>query len=224
MNPAQTNSSQPTRVLLADDHPTFRLGLKHIILTDDSFSVSGEAGDGACALAMIRELHPAIAVVDWDMPGLNGLELTKRVRAERLATQIIILTMHDDESLVNGAMDAGVSGFVLKDNAIEDILEGLCAVRDGEIYLSPAVSNHVLKRIRRKADLLQTRPGLESLTATEQRVLAQVASGRTNKEIATDLFISPRTVETHRRNICDKLDLHGSHSLMQFALEHRDLL
>lgn len=173
---------------------------------------------------MIRERQPAIAVVDWNMPGLDGLALTRRVREDRLPTRIVILTMHNEARLVNAAMDMGVSAFVLKDNAVEDILHSLRAVRDGRTYLSPAVANHVLKRSFRRADLLQEKPGLEGLTATERKVLRFVAEGQTTKEIAGAMSVSPRTIETHRRNICEKLQLSGSHSLMQFALENRDAL
>lgn len=216
--------SRPTPILLADDHPTFRLGLKQIVGSDDSFSIIGEAGDGEVALDLIREQSPEIAVVDWDMPGMNGLDLVKHVRSEQLPTQIIILTMHDTESLVTAAVDAGVSGFVLKDNAIEDILDGLRAVRDGRVFLSPAVSQHVIQRQARRAGLQQQHPALQSLTPSEHRILLLVAEAKTSKEIAAELSVSPRTVDTHRKNICDKLDLTGSHSLMQFAVQNRSLI
>lgn len=214
----------PTSILLADDHPTFRLGLKQVVGSDDSFSIIGETGDGESAMSLIREYSPEIAVVDWDMPGLNGLELVHHVRSEQLSTRVILLTMHDLESLVTAAMDAGVSGFVLKDNAIEDILVGLRAVRDGQVFLSPAVSQHVIQRQARRRDLRQQLPGLQSLTPSERRILLLVAEAKTSKEIAAELSVSPRTVDTHRKNICDKLELSGSHSLMQFAINNRSLI
>ncbi len=220
----ESNECRPTTLLMADDHPTFRLGLKQVIARDESFVIIGEVGDGATALERIRSSRPDIAVVDWDMPKLDGLELTRRVRADRLPTRIIILTMHDEESLVNEAVEIGVGGFVLKDNAVEDILEALRTVRDGRPYLSPAVAHHVLRRSRRRVDLREKKPGLEELTAMERRVLAGVATGRTSKEIAAGLSVSPRTVDTHRRNICAKLGLSGSHALVQFAVENREAL
>jgi len=216
--------SATTKVIIADDHPTFRLGLAAIIHQDARFQIVGEAGNGLEALNLIQKHEPAMAVVDWDMPGIDGLELTRRVRQTNLATRIIILTMHEEESLFNEAMDVGVSGFVLKDHAVNDILDGLRAVDQGDVFLSPAVSNYLLRRSRRTADLRQQKPGLDLLTIMERKVLKRVAENRTTKEIARDLGVSPRTIETHRRNICQKLELSGSHRLLQFALKHREAL
>lgn len=213
--------SSETKIVIADDHPTFRLGLAAAIARDERFQIVGEASDGSEALQLILKLRPPIAVADWDMPGLNGLDLTRRVRQARLPTRVIILTMHEEETLFNEAMDAGVSGFVLKDNAVNDILDCLRAVDRGDAYLSPVVSSYLLRRSRRIADLRQARPGLDHLTPMEKRVLKQVAENRTTKEIARNLGVSPRTIETHRRNICQKLELAGSHRLLQFALKHQ---
>jgi DNA-binding NarL/FixJ family response regulator len=146
------------------------------------------------------------------------------VRQNNLSTRVIILTMHEEESLFNEAMDVGVSGFVLKDHAVNDILDSLRAVDRGDVYLSPVVSNYLLRRSRRAADLRQQKPGLGQLTVMEKRVLIRVAENRTTKEIAQDLGVSPRTIETHRRNICQKLELTGSHRLLQFALKHKEAL
>jgi DNA-binding NarL/FixJ family response regulator len=213
-----------TKVIIADDHPTFRLGLAAIISQDSRFQIVGEAQDGAEAWRLIQSYRPAVAVVDWNMPGMDGLEITRQVRRSKLATRVIILTMHEEESLFNEAMDAGVSAFVLKDNAVNDILDCLRAVDRGDVYLSPAVSNYLFRRSRRAADLRQQKPGLDQLTAMEKRVLKLVAENRTTKEIARSLGVSPRTIETHRRNICQKLELTGSHRLLQFALKHREAL
>ena len=211
----------PTSVIIADDHPTFRLGLAAAISRDERFKIVGEASNGDDALKLIQRFHPPIAVVDWDMPAMDGLELTRRVRKLNLATRVIILTMHEEEGLFNEAMDAGVSGFVLKDNAVNDILDCLRAVDRGDVYLSPVVSNYLLRRSRRVADLRQAKPGLDQLTATEKRVLKLVAENLTTKEIGRTLGVSPRTIETHRRNVCQKLELSGSHRLLQFALKHK---
>jgi DNA-binding NarL/FixJ family response regulator len=213
-----------TKVIIADDHPTFRLGLAAIISQDDRFQIVGESGSGIEALSLIQKHEPAMAVVDWDMPGLDGLALTRRVRQDNLSTRVIILTMHEEEGLFNEAMDVGVSGFVLKDHAVNEILESLRAVGRGDVYLSPAVSSYLLRRSRRAADLRQQKPGLDQLTLMEKRVLKRVAENRTTKEIAQDLGVSPRTIETHRRNICQKLELTGSHRLLQFALKHREAM
>jgi DNA-binding NarL/FixJ family response regulator len=210
-----------TQVIIADDHPTFRLGLAAAIARDTRFQIVGEAENGTEALKLILKLQPPIAVADWDMPGMDGLELIRRVRQNKLSTRVIILTMHEEESLFNEAMDAGVSGFVLKDNAVNDILDCLRSVARGDVYLSPAVGNYLLRRSRRAADLRQEKPGLNRLTAMEKQVLKRVAENRTTKEIACDLGVSPRTIETHRRNISLKLELSGSHRLLQFGLKHK---
>lgn len=217
------DSTPSIRIIMADDHPAFRLGLKQVIAQQPGFEIVGETGDGLAALEMIRRLSPAIAVMDWDMPGIDGLELTRRIRKEGLPTRLIMLTMHDEESLVNEVVEAGVDGFILKDNAIDDIQACLEAVRDGKSFLSPAVAHQVMRRLQRRTELGKAHPGLAQLTPMERRVLCHVGDGMATKEIATALSISPRTVDTHRRNLCEKLALRGSHSLLQFAREHRPL-
>jgi DNA-binding NarL/FixJ family response regulator len=132
--------------------------------------------------------------------------------------------MHKEESLLNRALDLGVMGFVLKDNAVENIISALEAVARGEHYLSPSISGFLVQRRSRTESLLAKKPGLEDLTKAERRILKLVADKKTSREIAKELFISPRTVEAHRANICSKLGLQGSHSLLQFALEHRRAL
>jgi DNA-binding NarL/FixJ family response regulator len=132
-----------------------------------------------------------------------------------------MLTMHAEESTFNAAMDAGAQGYLLKDDAMEMVLAALKAVASGGVYLSPAISTWLLRRQRRASALKEEKTGLAALTATERRVLLLVAENKTNKEIGEELFISHRTVETHRSNICRKLDLQGAHKLLQFAIEHR---
>ena len=213
--------SEAIKIIIADDHPMFRLGLKHAIETDPAFKIVAEAEDGTKALRLIEQMQPHIAVVDWQMPEMNGLQVTREVKSRRLPTRMIILTMHNEEGLFNEAMDARVSGFVLKDNAVSDILDCLHAVDQGDVYLSPAVSMALIKRNRRAVELRKDKPGLDALTPTEKKVVKLVAENLTTKEIAVALGVSPYTIETHRRNITKKLDLQGSHSLLQFALKHK---
>jgi DNA-binding NarL/FixJ family response regulator len=132
--------------------------------------------------------------------------------------------MHKSQAMVDAALDSGVAGYVLKENAITELVNALNAIAAGQIYLCPAVSGFVLRRRERSEALRQQKPGLDQLTPMERRVLKFVAENKTSREIATQLFISTRTVETHRANICTKLSLHGSHPLLQFALEHRSEL
>jgi len=209
------------KVLIVDDHPLFRQGLRQMVETDRRFELVAEAGDGETALQLIHEKKPDIAVLDVNLPGLSGLEVAQRLQGKRVRTRIIILTMHKDEATFNRAVDLGVKGFVLKENAVQDILNSLATVSAGEHYLSPSISGYLVRRRGRAEALADKKPGLDDLTKAERRILKLIAEKKTSREIAAELFISPRTVEAHRANICAKLELRGSHSLLQFALENR---
>ena len=216
--------SEPIRVVIVDDHPLFRSGLKQAIKTDARFLLVGETGNGQAALSLISEKKPAVAVLDVNLPELTGLEIAQQLQGKRTATRLIILTMHKEEAIVDRALDSGVMGFVLKENAGEEILEAIASVAKGEPYLSPAISGQLIHRRQRAESLAAEKPGLDDLTKAERRILKLIAEKKTSREIATELFISPRTVEAHRANICAKLHLTGSHSLLQFALENRSSL
>lgn len=211
-------------VMIVDDHPLFRGGLRQVIESNPRFHLIAEAGDGDAAFKMIQERKPDVAVLDVNLPGLSGIEIAQKLRSRRLPTRIIILTMHREESLFNRALDAGVKGFVLKENAVEDIINAIRAVAAGEHYLSPTISGFLVRRHGRAGQLAAQRPGLEDLTKAERRILSLVAEKKTSRQIGEELFISVRTVEAHRANICTKLGLQGSHSLLQFALENRSAL
>lgn len=213
-----------SKVILVDDHPTFRLGVRQVITGDARFEIVAEAGDGETALTVIRQLRPDIAVVDISLPKLDGLELIRRLVRERLRVRWVVLTMHLEESLFQAAMDLGAVGYVLKENAVDDILHCLQSVAAGDCYLSASVSKFLLRERQAQQALRQQAPGLDSLTPMERRILKLIAENKTSKQIGAELFISPRTVETHRRNLCLKLNLTGSHPLLQFALEHRAAL
>jgi DNA-binding NarL/FixJ family response regulator len=212
------------RVVIVDDHPLFRNGLRQVIQDDARFQLAGEAADGPAAWALIQQTRPDVAVLDVNLPGLSGLEVARKIHDKKLPTRVIILTMLKEEELINRALDFGVNGFVLKDNAVEDIVNAIVAAADGGHYLSPAVSGFLVRRRQRSEQLAAHKPGLDDLTKAERRILLLIAEKKTSREIGAALFISPRTVEAHRANICTKLDLHGSHSLLQFALEHRSAL
>ena len=212
------------KVLIVDDHPLFRSGLRQVIASDARLELAGETGDGAVALQLILEKPPDVAVLDVNLPGQTGLEIARVLQQKKSRTRVIILTMHKEEELINRALDLGVHGFVLKENASENILAAIEAVAAGEHYLSPEVSGHLVRRRDRAERLASQKPGLEDLTKAERRILKLIAEKKTSREIAGELFISIRTVEAHRANICDKLELHGSHSLLQFALENRSSL
>jgi len=210
-------------IVIADDHPVFRHGLRQIVAAEAGFTVLGEAGDGETALKMIKTLRPAIAILDVAMPGLDGLALARQLQNDKSAVKIILITMYREERLFKEAVIAGIKGYVLKDSAATDIISCIKAVVDGQNYTSPEFTTYLVSRVR-EAEPASAPSGLEDLTVTERRVLSSIAEYKTSKQIAQELFISPRTVETHRNNICQKLGVHGSHALMKFALGHKDKL
>jgi DNA-binding NarL/FixJ family response regulator len=216
--------SEWVNVVIVDDHPLFRSGLRQILENHPRYKIVGEAATGLDALRLINEKKPDIAVLDVNLPELSGLEVVQKLQESHSKTQVIILTMHKEEALLNRALDLGVMAFVLKENAVENILGALDAVTKGEHYLSPSISGFLVERRSRTELLLSKKPGLEDLTKAERRILKLIAENKTSREIAKELFISPRTVEAHRANISGKLGLHGSHSLLQFALENRRAL
>lgn len=211
-------------VVIVDDHPLFRQGLRQAIEADARFLLAGEADKGADALEMIRQLQPTVAVLDVNLPDVNGMEVAATLTKGKLKTHLVVLTMLKDETAFNKALNLGIKGYVLKENAAAEILNCIAAVSKGEAYVSPSLTDFLLRRRKRANWLGAHKPGLDDLTVAERRILKRIALGQTTKEIAGELFISPRTVESHRANICDKLGLTGSNRLLQFALENRDAL
>jgi DNA-binding NarL/FixJ family response regulator len=216
--------SHPITIVLADDHPIVRKGLREVIDEDPTLRVVAEASNGREALAAIEFHAPQMTVLDVDMPEMNGFAAAREIRTKRLPTEIVFLTMHRDEDLFNEAIDLGAKGFVLKDSALADIVDCIKAVAGREHYASAALTGFLLNRSRRAVQLTETRPAINDLTPTEQSVLKLIAEELTTNQIGERLFISPRTVEKHRQNICQKLDLKGSHSLLKFALGHKSQL
>jgi DNA-binding NarL/FixJ family response regulator len=211
-------------VLIADDHPIFRTGLRQVIETDPAVRVIAEAGDGDEALATIQSVGPDIAVLDIDMPGRDGLDVARALRDRRSITRVIVLTLHNDAWFLNAALDAGVHGYVPKESATTEIGGAITSVHAGRQYVSPALSSLLIDRSRRAEALSKELPALDALTPTEMKVLRLVAEIKTTKEIADILCISPRTVEHHRTSIATKLDLRGSHALTRFAVRHQSAL
>jgi DNA-binding NarL/FixJ family response regulator len=209
------------RLVIADDHPIYREGLRRVIERDTALRVLAEAGDGEEAVAQIAACRPDVAVLDLDMPKLDGFGAVRRLNEQRLAVAVIFLTMHKDEDAFNEAMNLGVKGYVVKDSAVIDIVNAIRAAAAGEDFISPQLSSYLLRRARRNAELVERKPSLNDLTPTERRVLSLIAEHKTTKEIAAELFISPRTVDHHRAHICAKLDLHGINALLKFAIAHK---
>jgi DNA-binding NarL/FixJ family response regulator len=209
------------KIVIADDHPVFRQGLRQVIESDPLLEVAGEASDGASAIEQVEKTGADVAVLDVDMPNGDGLEVARALKRKQLPVRIIFLTMHKNERFLNAALDLGVKGYLLKDSVVTEIIASIKAVSAGEDYVSPALTGYLINRSRRAASLIEEKPAVARLTATERRVLALIAEYKTSKEIAAELFISPRTVEQHRANISEKLGLRGSHSLIKFAAEHK---
>jgi len=210
-------------ILIADDHPMIRDSLRNAIESNAEWEVAGEAQDGEVALELINKLQPAIAILDISMPNRNGFEVVRALRQKKVQTQVIFLTMHRDEDFFQRALDLDVRGYVLKDSAVIDVVSAIKAVSRGEYYTSPALTSYLIKKRSSDSSAASNEQGLglHSLSPTERRVLELIAEYKTSKDIAEELSTSPRTVETHRTNICQKLGLHGRHALMKFALEHK---
>jgi DNA-binding NarL/FixJ family response regulator len=211
-------------IIIADDHPIVRKGLRETIEEESNFIVLAELTNGQEAIEAIGKFNPKVTILDIDMPVMNGFDVARAIREKKLPTEIIFMTMHRDEDLFNEAIDLGAKGFVLKDSALTDIIECVKAVAASQHYTSHALTSFLINRSRRAIGLTGKQPSINDLTQTERRVLKLIAENLTTKEIGEQLFISPRTVEKHRENICQKLNLQGSHSLLKFALQHKSQL
>lgn len=213
--------SREIRIVIADDHPIFRRGLRTVVESDPLLKVVAEADDGESALARIVELQPDVAVLDINMPPPDGLAVARRLREGRVAAEVVFLTMHSDEALLDAALDLGVKGFVVKDGAAGEVVGCVKAVAAGRSFFSPTLSGHLLARRERAESPVEQTSAVSGLTAAERRVLRLLAESKTSQEIAGELFLSVRTVEHHRSNICAKLGLTGRNALLTFALTHK---
>ncbi len=207
-------------VLIVDDHPLVRRGLRDVISENPRFKIIGEAADGEEAIRLLVSLKPDITIIDIDMPKLNGLETIRAVRQRAFAVKAIVLTMYKEEDMFNAAMDLGAKAYVLKENAANDIVAALDKVGRNEVFISSPLLEAGQRRSDRVRELLLCKPQIEALTPAERRILKLVGEDFTSKEIAHRLNLSVRTVENHRQHICDKLKLHGSHSLLKFAFDN----
>jgi DNA-binding NarL/FixJ family response regulator len=207
------------QITIADDHPIVRQGLRQVIEREADLKVLAEADDGVMALEQIETFKPDVAVLDLDMPGMDGLEVLRVLRERALTVAVIILTVHREEAFFSRALELGARGYMLKDSALADIVSGIRAVNAGQNNVSPLLTSYLFQQKRGSAN--QDQPALEQLTETERQVLKQIAEYKTNNQIAEELYVSPLTVKTHRRNISIKLGLEGKHTLMKFALDHK---
>lgn len=212
------------QIIIADDHPIFRRGLRGMIESETNLKVIDEADNGEKAISLIFAHEPDVAILDVDMPQKDGFAVAEAIQKKNLATEMIFLTMHNSESLFNAALDLGVKGFVLKDSALPEIIDCIKAVRRGQNYISSPLSTHLINRRKRTEALIEDKPNLKNLTPAERNILKKIADGATSREIAEMLFISIRTVDRHRANISEKLNLRGTNSIVRFAVAHKSEL
>ena len=206
-------------VVIVDDHPLFREGLKSIIRRDTRYEIVGEAGNGHDAMQVIGEQRPDLVLLDVALPDKAGLELISEIKKVSSKTIIMIISMHSKVDYIVKAFKAGATGYVVKDSAAERLLQGIDAVLRDEYFLDSSVSHKVIEKLMElpKEEARITDRGYDLLTSREQEILALLAEGLSAKEVAEKLFISPRTVENHRSSIMRKLDLHSNHDLIRYA-------
>ncbi|HTP13263.1 MAG TPA: response regulator transcription factor [Bacteroidota bacterium] len=214
------------RVLLADDHELVRKGLAKLLEAYKDLTIVGEAGDGLEAVEQTRKLKPDVLVIDLSMPRLSGIEATKVIRKESPDVAVLVLTMHQKEEYVYQIFRSGAGGYVLKDAGKDELATAIRTVAKGEKYFSQQISQIMVEGYIRRSDT-RSNPGPNdsdgedvSLTKREKEVLALIAQGMSSEQISERLFISPRTVDTHRTNIMQKLDIHDAANLVKFAIEH----
>jgi DNA-binding NarL/FixJ family response regulator len=209
-------------VLIADDHDLMRQGIRSILESNSSFEICDEARDGQEAVDKAIEHTPNVAVLDVSMPGMNGLDATRQIRRQLPDTEVLIFTVHDTDSMVRDVLDAGARGYVLKSDAATHLVAAIEAVAQHNLYFSAGVSKFVIDSLVHSTEKQQEELDPEvPLTAREVEIVQLLAQGRSNKEIATNLFISVRTVETHRGTILRKLGVSSIAELVRYAIRHR---
>jgi DNA-binding NarL/FixJ family response regulator len=217
-NNPKCDSPAAKRIVIVDDHPLFRKGLEELINSEDGFAVCGEAGNAAEAMEVIRKLNPELAIVDLSLPGANGIELIKNIRAEFSRLPILVLSMHDESLYALRALRAGAEGYVMKHEAMVNVIHAIHEVFNGRPYLSPAMAAQVITKFAHRESEEET-DAVERLSDRELEILELIGKGKDVREIAKLLHLSPKTVETHRSHIKDKLDLKNSREVARFALQ-----
>lgn len=208
----------PIRILLADDHTVIRRGLRALLERQDGFNVVAEAGDGREAVETAAAMSPDVAVIDIGMPNLNGIEAAGRITEKRPETAVVILSMHVDESYVLRALKAGARGYLLKDAPEEDLINAIRAVHQGKAFFSPEISKMLAEDYMRQMRQRGVEDSYELLTPREREILQMLGEGNSNKEVATKLNLSLHTVETHRGNMLEKLNLHSTAEMILYAV------
>jgi two-component system, NarL family, response regulator NreC len=207
------------KIILADDHQVVRKGLKALLMADPEFEIVGEAGDGLDTVKLVEELQPDILVLDLMMPGINGLEVTRQLNKKNPGIGIVILSMHSNEAYVLEALRSGARAYILKESSPDELVRAIKEVSSGRRYLSAPLTERAIEAYTQKTEMKPMDP-FEQLTTRELEILQLAAQGNTNSDIAARLFISPRTVETHRTHLMRKLNLLNHAQLIQFAIQH----
>lgn len=216
MNTNQVN------ILLVDDHPLITAGIKSLIETEDQYLIIDEARDGEEAIACIKKQTPDVLILDIDMPKKNGVEVAEYAKLNHPKTKIIFLTSHTDLNTFSKAKDVSFDGFLFKENVLEEIMNCLAEVVADREYKSEAFSSFLQENNEKLALIEKNNELFTKLTTSEKKILKLIAKGMTTPEIAEQLFNSYKTIENHRYNICQKLEINGSNHLLAFALEHKD--
>jgi len=206
------------RVLLAEDHTVVRQGLRKILESDAEIEIAGEVGDGRGAVESAKRLRPTVIVIDIGLPGLNGIEATNQIMKGTDGVAVLILSMHSDDVYVRQALKAGAKGYLLKDSEDLDLIKAVKSLARGGSYFSPSVSKVLLDGYLNDSGPRGGEDTLSRLTGREREVLQLISEGKTNKEIARILSLSINTVESHRKHVMEKLDLHNTAEIVRFAV------
>lgn len=206
------------RLLLADDHAVVRSGLRLLLESQPDMFIIGEAENGTEAIRRVAELRPDVVLMDIEMPGMNGIDATRRIKIESPATAVVALTMYEDDQYFFEMLRAGASGYVPKRAAPDELVSAIRAVSRGEVFLYPSLAGRLVQDYLQRREVEEQEPPADDLTPREQEVLTLIAQGLSNGEIADQLFISAKTVDRHRENIMRKLNLHNRVDLVKYAL------
>jgi two-component system response regulator NreC len=209
------------RILVADDHGIVRQGLRFVLEREEDFQVVGEAGDGREAVRLAETLGPAVIIMDIGMPQLNGLEATSQIVRKDPGVKVIVLSMHADEVYLLRALSAGVRGYLIKGSADQDLVRAVRAVMEGRCFFSPAIAQMLAEEYTRQLQKTDTQDSYELLTEREREILQLLAEGKSNKEVATILDVSPYTVESHRTHLMQKLNLHNTAEIVLYAVRKK---
>jgi len=211
--------SPKVRIVIAEDHTILREGLRSLLSSNPNFEIVGEAKDGREAIRCVEKLKPDLILTDLSMPRMNGMEAIKEIKRESPATKVLVLTVHKAEEYILATFRAGADGYILKDSTHSELVMAVRKVLGGQHYISPEISEKVIEGYLEGKKTLKSRTSWETLTQREREILKLIAEGYKNKEIADDLCISVKTVEKHRANLMEKLDLHNIQALTTFAIE-----